>query len=164
MEVQTKMKLKGRSFILLLFPLIGLLSCSRDANIYFQYAHIPKEGWSKDYVLNFQPHISDQKAYNLNIELRHNNDYPYQNIYFFVSTIYKDTILSTDTIQYLLADDFGKWNGSGYNALYQQSLLYKGNYIFPDTGDYRINIRQAMRDFVLLGVEDVGFRIEEVEY
>ncbi|MCL1943201.1 MAG: gliding motility lipoprotein GldH [Candidatus Azobacteroides sp.] len=146
----------------LLLLLTGLFSCNRRDSVYFQYNHIPAEGWNKNNELKFRPDIRDSgKGYDMSIELRHNNDYPYQNIYFFVSLIHNDReVLKTDTLQYLLADEFGRWKGNGCNALYQQSLVYKSKFSFPDTGKYQIVIRQAMRDDVLRGVEDVGLRIE----
>ena len=146
---------------LLTLLLVGF-SCNRVNNIYFKYEHIPGEGWSMNNELRYYPEIADpEKRYDISIELRHNNDYPYQNIYFFVSMLQNDSIIGTDTLQYLLADETGRWFGRGSNALFQQTLSYKKEYLFPDTGTYQIVVRQAMRDNLLQGVEDVGIRIEK---
>ncbi|MCD7972399.1 MAG: gliding motility lipoprotein GldH [Candidatus Azobacteroides sp.] len=151
------------NYLIILFSLSGLflVGCNQDRNVYFEYVHIPEEGWSKDLEATFSPIIKDKNlSYNLKIELRHTNDYPYQNIWLFSTLYYQDSLLRNDTIQYLLADDFGEWYGKGYNTLYQQSLIYKDNFIFPDTGKYTIRIEHAMRDNILIGIEDIGLHIE----
>ena len=158
-------KRNGKIFVYILFSVIsivGFISCNRGNNIYFKYEHIPGEGWNTNHELEYYPEIAESEIrYDISIELRHNNDYPYQNIYFFVSMMSGDNIIGVDTLQYTLADETGKWFGRGYNALFQQSLLYKKGYLFPDTGTYQIVVRQAMRDNLLQGVDDVGIRIEK---
>ena len=144
------------------FIILFMTSCNKEKTTYLEYSHISEDGWKRSTELFFHPEISDNNAiYNLKIELRHTNDYPYQNIWFFTSISHKDSILLTDTLEYSLSNDFGKWHARGYNALYQQTLLYKKDYLFPDTGKYTIRIQQAMRDNPLLGIENVGFRIEK---
>ena len=156
-----------KAFNNLFFPVLicslFFCGCNRKNIAFLEYHHIPDQNWNDNHTLNFSPIINDANSpYNLWIELRHNNDYPYQNIWFFVSILQKDSVLKTDTLQYMLADDFGKWQGRGYNTFYQQSLIYKNLYQFSDTGKFDIRVQHAMRDSRLKGVEDVGIRIETV--
>ena len=147
-----------------ILSIIGFITCNRVDNVYFRYEHIPNKGWDENHELLFDSiTIADAgQKYDIDIELRHNNDYPYQNIYFFVSMLHDADTIAVDTIQYMLADETGKWFGRGSNALYQQTLSYKKGYLFPDTGTYQIIVYQAMRDSLLPGVEDVGIRIDKV--
>lgn len=152
---------QNRNILLLILAIITtiLSGCNKEKNIFLDYCHISSEGWNKETILTFEPYIEDKMPLDVMIELRHNNDYPYQNIWFFVSLFHKDQIIQTDTVQYILANDFGRWHGRGCNALYQLSLMYKQRVVFPDTGKYKIQIEQAMRDNPLYGVEDIGLRI-----
>jgi gliding motility-associated lipoprotein GldH len=138
-----------------------LQGCNRAQNSYFSYEHIPSAGWKRNYEAVFRPEITDNMPlYGVSIELRHNNDYPYRNICFFVSLEKGGRTVRNDTVEYQLADNFGKWLGSG-NTLFQKTLPYIEKYHFPDTGQYTIRIKQGMRLNVLPGVEDVGLRIEK---
>ena len=157
------MKAFNNLFFPVLICFLFFCGCNRGNIAFLEYHHISGQHWNDNQTLNFSPIINDATSpYNLWIELRHNNDYPYQNIWFFVSILKKDSVLKTDTLQYMLADDFGKWQGRGNNAFYQQSLIYKNLYQFPDTGKFDIRVQHAMRDSRLKGVEDVGIRIETV--
>lgn len=152
-----------KKLILLSFTIgFMFLSCNRVNNVYFEYSHIPSEGWAENHILKFRPHITEtDQEYDIDIELRHNDEYSYRNIYLFVSMAYNDSVTETDTIQYMLSDESGKWFGNGYNALYQQTLQLRKMYSFQDTGVYEFRIRQAMRDDLLIGIEDVGLKIEK---
>ena len=88
--------------------------------------------------------------------------YPYQNIWILFEESKSAEHISKDTIEYLLADDFGKWKGNGI-SLFQNRIPIKTRYIFPDTGKYTITIRHGMRDDKLKGIEDIGLHIETIE-
>ncbi len=106
-----------------------------------------------------------QRAYDLNLHVRHLGSYPYQNIWFFIeqTSLSDSSYVKHDTIQYFLADDFGKWYGSGVGSLKEIELSYLKQKQFPDSGMYRISVKHAMRDSILQGINDVGLSVLKVE-
>ena len=97
--------------------------------------------------------------YDLFINLRNENSYRYSNLYLFVEINFPNGKTSRDTVECPLADPTGRWYGSGLGDLYDNRILYKRQRQFPLAGEYSIMIEQAMRDSVLRGISDVGFRL-----
>ena len=54
---------------------------------------------------------------------------PFRNIYLFVTTTSPDGKSITDTLQYNLADEKGKWYGKGFGDIHELKLPYKSNVI-----------------------------------
>ncbi len=142
--------------------MIFMLSCnSRD--VYMQYVHIDKGNWHKDSVVNFNVDITDTATfYNLYVNLRNRSEYPYQNIWLFVETVISGSPVMRDTIEFYLADDMGKWLGTGIGAVYDMPVLYRQNYRFANSGNCKFSIQHGMRDTVLKGINDVGLHIERI--
>ena len=139
-----------------------LASCGNNT-VYSEFQPIKDRLWDKnnEYFFNFE--ITDISVpYNVSLQLRNNDNYPYQNIWILFEESKPAGYSVKDTIEYLLADDFGKWKGNGI-TLYQNRIPIKTRYFFPDTGKYTINIRHGMRDDKLKGIENIGLHIETIE-
>ena len=68
-------------------------------------------------------------------------------------------LLHRDTIEAMMADDYGRWFGKGINR-YELPLLYDAHRRFEHTGEYTFAIRQGMRTEWLKGITDVGVVVE----
>ena len=84
--------------------------------------------------------------------------YPYQNLWLFCSEEQPIGPLHRDTIECMLADEFGKWYGHGI-SLYQSSFPIHSQYKFPHAGQYTFSFRQGMRDDALKGIQEIGFSV-----
>lgn len=105
--------------------------------------------------------ISDTiNNYNFFVTLRNTDEYPYQNVFVFLTTSFPNGKTKLDTINCPLANRQGKWLGKGFGGVYDNRILYMARKRFPLVGNYKISIQQAMRDEDLMGVLDVGVRIE----
>ncbi|MEG0647613.1 MAG: gliding motility lipoprotein GldH [Bacteroides sp.] len=146
--------------ILILLP-VGLLcfSCESGA-LYDQYQAIEDISWKKNKEYYFSFEVKDIAVpYNLTLEVRNNNLYPYQNLWLFYMVEQPIGPLQRDTMECVLADEFGKWHGHGI-SLYQSSFPIRNNYLFPHAGQYTFSFRQGMRDDALKGIQEIGFRVE----
>jgi len=63
-----------------------------------------------------------------------------------------------------LANEKGKWLGSGIGDIYEIQIPYKKNVRFPYPGKYSFTFEQAMRIEELSFVYDVGLRIEKAKF
>ena len=160
-----KLKNLKRTKIINFFFLLGfslsLVSCNQN-EIFYHYNSLPAKGWAKDSLLSFDFTVKDiAPKYNILIQVRHYGTYPYQNLWLFLENKNpKDSIAVKDTIEFYLADEYGKWLGTGVGALKEMPVLYKQQIHFTDTGSYQIKIGQGMRDSLLRGVERIGLRVE----
>ena len=159
-RIQTSRKMRNRKKIscLLLFVCSLLFSCSENA-LYFQYQVIQDTAWEKSKVYYFTFFVEDTTtAYTVLLDIRNNNRYPYQNLWLFSNEEPPIGPLVRDTIECLLADEFGKWYGHGI-SLYESTFPIRENYRFPCPGQYTFSFRQGMRDSILPGIQEIGICI-----
>lgn len=140
-----------------------------DSNrVYDTYKSVPNV-WHKDSVVQFNFKAPDSVTpYNLFVNLRNNNDYPFNNLFLIIEMDFPNGKIVTDTLEYKMAKPNGELLGSGFSDIKENKLWYKENVIFNESGTYKIKIQQAMREngkvngiVNLKGVTDVGFRIEK---
>ena len=86
--------------------------------------------------------------------------YPFQNLWLFIDDEQPFGPLLRDTIECMLANDYGKWLGKGV-SIYETSFLIKKAYYFPIEGEYTFSLRQGMRAKSIPGIEEVGLRVEK---
>jgi gliding motility-associated lipoprotein GldH len=147
--------------MIVFFICLFLFSCGKNQTVYNQYQTIAHSTWEKDKEYYFTFHIDDSTVpYNITLEIRNNNLYPYQNLWLFLNEESPIGSMARDTMECMLADDFGKWLGNGI-SLFQTSFPIKTNYHFTDTGSYTFSFRQGMRNDTLRGIQEMGLRIEK---
>ncbi|NLO71267.1 MAG: gliding motility lipoprotein GldH [Porphyromonadaceae bacterium] len=153
--------MKISKLVIGLFLIVAFTACNQN-EVYFRYNPIPTSGWDKDSLLVFDYNIEDTiSKYDIFIHVRHFGNYPYQNFWLFLENTNPDSVVTKDTIECYLADQYGKWLGSG-NAIKEMPIFYKQQILIPDTGNYQLKIGHGMRDSVLTGIKEIGVRVELV--
>ena len=150
-----------RSVVRALLPaaLALLLVACTDTARYDHYQPVEKP-WVKDRVYYFTYDIDDNTVpYDLTLEIRNNNLYPYQNLWLLLSEEPPVGPMTRDTVECTLADNYGVWLGSGI-SVYHLSVPLRTRHRFAHKGQYTIGVRQGMRDESLSGIEAIGLRIE----
>lgn len=154
-----------RTFFFLLTAVLAavLISCS-EPPFYAESKPIEKEGWQAEKAYQYSPEITDTTAlYNVFFTLRNTGEYPYSNLWLFVTRTSPNGITDTDTIECPLAYNSGKWIGKSAGGFYDNIILYQQNQRFKTSGTYTYNIQQGMRDSLLKDVSDIGLRIDKVK-
>jgi gliding motility-associated lipoprotein GldH len=148
--------------------LIVLISCDKK-RVFDEYKTVGN-GWNKDSIVSFDlPAVDIKKQYNLFINIRDNNDYPFNNLFLIVNMEQPDKRTIVDTLEYQMANPDGSLLGEGFADVKDNKLIYKERMKF-NSGTYKIHIKQAVRQtgkvsgvVKLEGITDVGFRIEKIE-
>lgn len=159
------MRLKNS--VLVFFIAIILFSCDKK-RVFDEYKSVGA-AWHKDSVVSFNlPDLDSTKRYDLFINIRDNNNYPYNNLFLIVSLELPNGFTKVDTLEYQMADPDGTLLGDGFSDIKESKLFYKENVRFR--GKYKMNIKQAVREngkvpgvTSLEGITDVGLRIEKKE-
>lgn len=154
----------------LLFCIVFLLLVSCDKKRVFDEYHSVGKSWNKDSIVSFElPAVDTIKQYNLFLNIRDNNDYPFSNIFLIVSMQQPDKTTKVDTLEYQMANEEGMLLGEGFTDIKDSKLVYKEKMKFK-AGTYKIQIKQAVRQTgkiagveKLQGITEVGFRIEKIE-
>jgi len=150
------------SFILLLTSLLLLHSCHSNI-VYTNSQVMAGKTWKLTDIPTFKVPITDTlNSNNVIFTIRSGSSFPFRNIYLFVTTKSPDGRNITDTLQYNLADEKGKWYGKGFGDIHELNLPYKSNVYFPLKGTYEFKIQHGMRIENLKGVYDFGLRIEKI--
>ena len=74
---------------------------------------------------------------NIFFTIRTGSEYPFRNIFLFVTTTSPDGKIVTDTLEYDLADEKGNWYGKGFGDIHELKLPYRSNVFFPMKGTYQ---------------------------
>lgn len=157
-------QIKSRLVIVpvLLFVLF-FSSCDKN-RIFDDYKGIPDNNWSSSNVIKFEVDIADiETPTNFYINVRNADGYPFNNLFLFIKTTFPDGKMSNDTLECILADENGKWLGSGMGDIYDNQIPFKKNVRFPTAGKYTFEIQHGMRTDIIPLIMDIGLRIEKAE-
>lgn len=159
------MKLKNSVLILLVS--VFFLSCD-DKRVFDEYKSVGS-AWHKDSVVSFNlPELDSTKKYDLFLNIRDNNNYPFSNLFLIVSLEKPNGYTKVDTLEYEMAAPDGTLLGNGFTDIKESKLYFKENVKFR--GKYKLHIKQAVREggkvpgvTQLEGITEVGLRIEKKE-
>lgn len=161
-------KNKFQTVLLLCFSCCIMASCIESDSIFDKNVEIPDAKWVASDKAILKLDVSDTVSqHNFYINVRNTEAYPYRNLYLFVKTIFPNKKTRKDTVGIVLADKTGRWLGSGSGFLSSSqhltnTILYQYNRRFPIPGEYRFEIEQAMRTDTLVGIQNIGLKIDRV--
>lgn len=141
--------------------LLAVTSASCNRGTYYSDTVKMQDGqWSMYDPAGFACQFDDTvQVYDINLSVRTSTAYPYRNLFLFVRTTFPSGLVTADTVQAMLTDEKGKWLGKGAGDIRELIIPYKSDVYFPEKGEYHFSVVQGMRDTILRGVYDLGFRI-----
>ena len=149
----------NRGSVLLLLFLLS--SCNSDI-IFTDNVVMQDNTWKLSNVPDFSIQINDTaQLTDVLFTIRSGSDYPFRNLYLFVTVSSPDGSIMTDTLEYYLADEKGNWYGKGFGDIHEHNLPYRTKVFFPAKGTYFFYIQHGMRIGNLPGIYDFGLRIEK---
>lgn len=155
-------KMVMNKFVKYIFNLlVGVLFVACNSGVVYDGSvRVANPTWHCDSLARFEVEVKDTTIdYESAILIRNSGDYAYQNLWLFVTEIAPDSSFTCDTIEYYLADNYGRWLGSGIGSLYTSLYYYKEDLHYSQEGVYRYEIRQGMRQDELEGITNIGMRI-----
>jgi gliding motility-associated lipoprotein GldH len=100
---------------------------------------------------------------NVYVNVRNNSNYRYSELWLFIDVYSPAGHMERDTAKIILADHRGKWLGHGLGNKFDSRMAFRKNVRFPVSGAFVFEYEQATRDESLIGIEDIGLRIERVD-
>ncbi len=130
--------------------------------VYREYQTFDENEWHSKNKAIFEMDITDtQSLNNISLMIRHADGYPFRNIFLFVTTSYPDGNVKTDTMEVIMANSSGEWQGDGAGDIFDLKVPIKKNVRFPLSGHYKFEFTQAMEVDPLPLIMDFGFEIEK---
>ncbi|MGO1243139.1 MAG: gliding motility lipoprotein GldH [Sphingobacterium sp.] len=139
---------------------VFLFACCTSDIFYLVNKPIDKRAWTYAQIPTFDIPIKDKnRPFDIWVNIRHTGEYNYSNLSILVHQKGPNNLDTTYKHELSLAHRDGRWNGRSAGNLYENQILLKENYIFPDTGIYSIGIEQNMRENPLRDITDVGIQL-----
>lgn len=139
-----------------------LFSCTEEGKIADQMTEIKQSKWSYDQIPDFPFKVDNAAKYHdFFLKLRIQKSYPYENLYLLAHIRNPNGKISTQRINFTLADAEGKPLGkTSGNYISYELPMFKDKKL-EGNGQYFIALEQNMRDSVVFGVESIGVKIKE---
>lgn len=94
--------MKFQNSILFILMVLFVISCDKKL-VFDEYKSIGNS-WHQDSILTFKlPKLESEKRYNLFLNVRDNNDYPFDNLFLIVSLEQPNKKVIVDTLEYKMA-------------------------------------------------------------
>lgn len=144
------------------FGLLFFALACVDQPFYDVYKSTANRQWHHHEKQTFQVHIdNNSRKYNVWVHTRHTGEYNFTNLFLLAREMGPGLKDTSYRYELKLATPDGRWTGKIAANLYENKLLLKENYTFPDTGVYTFEIEQNMRTNPILNITDVGLKIIE---
>lgn len=154
--------MKSSVFYICMLCIVLIFSSCDQTRVFEAARPIANRQWQYADTMQFQVPISDTtQRYNVDINLRHTNEYPYNNLYIWVYTTYPSGKIFKNRVNLPLAEPDGKWYGSGLGDVLSVPINIQQNAVFPEKGTYIFALEQDMRQNPLPEILDIGVRVEK---
>jgi len=154
------MLIKNKWLPFMLLPLLALFTSCQDY-LYEEEQAIPEAIWTYADALQFTLPISDTTVvYNLYLEIKHKQDYEFENVYSLLKVKMPDGELNERQVSLELASPKGKWEGECQGEFCQRRLIFMPNIKFNQLGNYKIEFQQYSRQDSLPGIASLKLLLE----
>lgn len=145
--------------------LLGLsLSSCGDNYVYEKQYVIQNGAWGYGDTLDFDFEIQDTTSiYNLYLEVAHNKDYSFQNLYTTIHTKFPGGELLDEVLSLELAGKGGNWLGDCGKEACSLKIPIQQNAYFNANGAYKITLKQHMRKNPIEGINSISFLLEKTK-
>ena len=147
-----------------LAALAGSLTSCENGVVYQDAKIINKEGWYKNDLVSFDYSATDTAGtYDIIVDIRNTDKYEYQNFWLFLHFVSPDGIEFNDTLECVLADNYGHWIGKSSGSMYELPVMALSEISFPKAGTYHFELAQGKRADTLQGIHEIGIRIKQTK-
>lgn len=136
-----------------------LVSC-QESPIYDQVLELSADSWSYQDTLEFEISAPDTAGiYELQLDIKHREDYAYENLYMMVTTQFPDGKEKEERLSINLADKSGKWLGNCNGEQCRLKVYLLEKFKFPGEGRYTFKFVQHTRDANLYGIDALKLQL-----
>ena len=156
-----------KTIILVALSFVAGIVISCDMSVFYdEHKTIKDDVWNINDKMVFNVEVeSDDLSdrYNFFVDLRNTKEYPYSNAFLFIKTTFPNGGYALDTMECPLTEPSGRWYGKVSSNHVDNRFYLRKEVIFPQEGMYRFEIFHGLRDSNVVGIKNVGLRIEHVK-
>lgn len=151
-------------FAVLSFVLLFSLSACHQGLVYEKYLEIDNNSWEYESPVTFEIDVENiNKKYDLYVNLRHSNDYPYSNIWLMLFSLPPDGQPTQQRIELKLARPDGSWIAKGNGGTITHEVRVRQGMKFDKPGTYTYTLQHDMRINQVPAVSYVGIGLKETK-
>lgn len=144
-----------------LLTALSFSSCE-ESRVFDKNISTSKSGWDWEDVKTFDVFINDTTVtYNMFVNIRHTDAYPYNNMWLRIKTIFPDSTEEEGRVNLVLSEAGGAWTGTCSDGICFNSVPIQQNFTFKKSGKYTFQIQQDMRINPLPYIMNVGLKVEK---
>ncbi len=148
--------------ILLATILVLFLNSCKQEVFFESELSIDPEAWYHDDSYDFHLSVSDTTTvYEMQLMVKHDQDYRYENLYLMVETIFPKQERRQERINIDLADKKGQWVGKCNYRDCKVMVYMLDGFRFPELGNYSFTFNQHTREEKLKGIQSIELSIIE---
>ena len=134
-------------------------ACSPKHSSYSDIATISEEGWIRTTPIYIKTEYADSTVnYDMSIILRHDTDLRVRDMYVYIDYIKNDSVTERELVKVPIADEYGRWKGSGFGTLYQTKIGIRTN---VKQGEFqKIALWNGLDVDTLKSVKNIGIILE----
>ncbi|PVX52236.1 gliding motility-associated lipoprotein GldH [Balneicella halophila] len=157
-----EINLRNSKHLFLVF--FGFLYFSCDTSLSYEtFREVDENAWNYSNEKKFLIPIKDVQPLELSLAVRNTNKYQKANLWLFLSLRSPSGNLQRDTLNCLLADDYGYWLGDGFSGLYLTEHKMPHSISFDEIGDWELTVTHGMREERIKGIREVGVLLRKKE-
>jgi gliding motility-associated lipoprotein GldH len=150
-------------WILVCGAVLAVFGCEQRRIVHVAQQSVTTTYWTWADSLTFGFDVADTShVYNLWMQIRHTDDYPYQNLYTRLHTTFPDGRRLSQQVNFELADGTGSWLGKKKRGHYMLELPIQERAYFDKPGSYKIVVEQLTRTDTLRGISGWQFSLEDI--
>lgn len=140
----------------------SLLTACKNDFIFEKKLPVNGPNWTYADSLRFEFEVADtSRIYSLFVDFDHAADFPTENIYVRIGTIFPSGKRLLKQRSFLLADPSGTWLGDCSGGKCSIRVPLQEATFFQETGKYTLIFEQWMRQDSLPGIRAVGLAVEK---
>lgn len=142
--------------------LAAILTGCGNRDIFSESVNWDNGVWSVSDTVSFSVQLDDTtRSMDLSLEVVHDPDFAYQNLYVRVYTAFPDGSEKDQVLSLQLANKTGEWMGTCGSSKCHTTVLLSDGIRVPQPGEYRFCFVQYSRENSLPGVQGLTFSIAE---
>ena len=141
--------------------MVLMTSCGTPS-IYEKEYRIQDEKWTYADSLAFAFEINDVSSrYNMYLDVTHHIDFPFQNMYVLIHSVFPDGKRMVDQQSLELQEKGGAWVGGCSGSSCELRFIMREKLKFEEAGSYQIILQQYSRKDILEGIKKIGLVLEK---